>query len=243
MSENHYNTNSQDKTEKTDRPKYRIAPVVFNNVGKTPVSSTIVLTVNEMKDAIYDLAKAYFKNLTKERISVSLVADRNSTKYDKVTKTSRPTMAVVFAIYFDKNDANFVEPVQNVFAPMIKANSENANKFIKLFGAKDDNDRGDGKPFQPIFISKGNDGKTYRCLVLDVESIIVHIADGNGYNYRNQYGVEPPKVKIAVDIMQREESGNTVLEGFRITKELASATRTSFDNFRAAKIRGRVPRI
>lgn len=245
MSENTQNQNNQNQnTDRNDRPRAKVAPVVFNNVGKTPVGATFVLTVNEVRKAIFDLARTYFEGLSEDRVRVSLVPDRNSTKYDKVTKTSRPTMAILFAIYFDKNDTNFVSPVDNVFSPMVKANSESANKFIRIFGAKDENDGDrDGRPFQPISIQKGYDGKTYRCLVLDVESIVVHIVDGDGYRYEQQYGVKPPKVKISMRPLMKDEGGEPILEGFSITKELATATKTSFNDFKATKIRGRVPRI
>ena len=243
MSENTQNQNNQN-TDRNDRSRAKVAPVAYNNAGKTLVSGTIVLTVNEVRNEIFKLAKTYFEGLTLDRISVSLVPDRNSTKYDKATKTSRPTMMILLAIYFDKNDVNFVSPVDNVFSPMVKANSESANKFIRIFGAKDENDGDrDGRPFQPITIQKGYDGKTYRCLVLDVESIFVHIADGDGYGYEQRYGEKPPKVKITMTPMINNQGGESVLEGFSVTKSLATATKTSFNNFKATKIRGRVPRI
>lgn len=238
------NTNTQNN-KNNDRP----VPVVeYNNAGKTPSYAGCIFTVDEVRNEIFKLAKNYFTGLTKDRIDVSLVPDRNSTKYDKVTKTSRATNAMVFAIYFDKNDPNFVSPVDNVFSPMIKSNKKEVNKFIELFGARNDNGGdNDGRPFQPVIIQKGYDGKVYRCLVLDVESIFAFIMDGDGEGYKDRYGIKPPRVRFKLTPITIEDSGEVILTGFDVCKILDSVAnnngKAKFGNLNSAKIRGRVPRI
>lgn len=241
MSENQNTQNQHSQNERNNKPK-GTDPVAFNILGKSLISGTIILTVNEVKDAILNLANQYFSNVKKDRIRVSLVPDRNTTKYDRATKTSRPTMAVVMAIYFDKNDPNFVSAVENVFAPMVSKNNDKLNQFIKNFGADDDRSGGDGRPYQPIYIEKGADGRAYRCISLGAEKIMAYIMDNKGTAYKMESGAEAPATNVTICPIWREGDNNS-LEGFYVTKELVTARRPVVDNFRSTKIRGKVPRI
>ena len=225
-----------DKNEQRNTPK--VAPCVFNTAGKTPSSATFTFTVDEVRENVFNLAKQYFENLSKDRVMISLVTDTEYTRYNKETKTNEPMTTVVIALYFDINDNNFVTSADNIFAPTVMKSNDKVKKFIDKFGVKGN----DGNSHNTTFIDRGSDGRRYRCLVLDTARIFEHIMDASGYGYEQQYGQRGPRVIVGVEVFRRKDGGRVSIDHFEVSKSLYVEPKAGLTELNAKKLRGRMPR-
>ncbi len=197
----------------------KISDIAFNMMGKhstidssLPDTSSTAYAVDDVKQAVIDVANGYINGITKDRIKVSLVVDNEHTTYNKDTKRNEGTTALVIAVYFDINDSNFVQKADNEFGTVIQPSNEKVSWFLTKYALKHEG----GKPCDAIIRSEGGIH-----IVLDVRMIFEYMADASGFGYKNYSGQRGRRVDIKVEVVKRHYGNRVTIDYFLVTKTLA----------------------
>ena len=188
-----------------------VSDVMFNMMGKSPIfgpqlpnTATTVYTIDDVKQAVIDVASDYITGITKDRIKVSLVVDNEH------------TTALVIAVYFDINDPNFVQQADNEFGTIIQASNEKVKQFLNDYALKDKG----GKPYDAMRFDRGIDGRKYRYIVLNVRKIFEYMADASGWGYKIYSGTRGRSMNIKVDVVKHYDGNGVTIDNFVVTKTL-----------------------
>ena len=216
-----------------------LPPVMYNNVGKTPSEASFVFTVDEIREAVLNIASGYIPGLTKDRIKISLVVDNDHTVYNKETKRNEPTSAVVIALYFDINDPSFVQTTDNDFGITVQKDNDKLKQFMSKFSITDNN----GNPYGASRYDRGTDGRKYRYMVLNIRTVFETIMDASGWGYEQQYGQRGPKVIISVEVNKRNDGNRITIDSFKVTKSIFVEKKAEIQELTSKKLRGIIPQF